>query len=317
MSNNRRKIRRTRKQRVFPQFCILTFICVILSSGIAYGWQSIENKKLENEEKPYSPSLQSSLESVKKEQEQQESSDNSLQEISKSSEKEESSEDNSEISENENSQPEIENPKYGLVEKTERVRTNYFDDAAFIGDSITTGITLYDIMPNADVFAHTGINLQSILTAEVIKNPDGDKKLTVLQALKNSDANKVYIMLGANGLAFLGAEETVKYYNIFIDEVLKIKPDAIIYVQSIFPIHEEKFAKNYKGNLKNTTIDATNELLMKMCEEKEIYYVNPGEVFKDETGGLMSEVTPDGLHFNSEYYTRWMDYLKTHAIIKE
>ncbi len=307
MSNNR-KIRRTKKQNLFPQFCLVTLMCLLISGGIAYGWQSIEDKINENEEQPYSPSEHSSAQSTSESRDLTENQ-------SQSSEKPESNSQNSEDTQSsESSTEKPEQKKYGLLGETERVRSNYFDDAVFIGDSITTGISLYDIMPNADVLAHTGINLQTILTAEVIKDGDNEKKLTVLQALEKTDANKVYIMLGANGLAFLGAEETVKYYSIFIDELLKTKPNAIIYVQSIFPIHEEKFSQRYKGNLTNKVIDETNELLMKMCEEKEIYYINPGEVFKDENGGLMSDVTPDGLHFNSEYYTKWMDYLKTHAI---
>ena len=320
VNNGKRKIRRTKKQRIFPQFCVVTVLCVLLSSGIAYGWQSIEDKINENEEQPFSPSEQSSLEALKEKNDnlgQQDESSVKADEQSSKENSETQGTENPSSQETESSEEASEENKYGLVSKTERVRSNYFDDAAFIGDSITTGILLYDIMPNADVIASTGINLQSIMTAEVIKSKDSDRKLTVLEALDKAEANKIYIMLGANGLAYLGAEQTVKYYDSFIEEVKKVKPDAIIYVQSIFPIHESLFAQNYKGNLTNGTIDATNELLMKMCEEKEIYYLNPGEVFKDETGGLMREVTADGLHFNSEYYTKWMDYLKVHAITEK
>ena len=287
----------------------MTVFCVIVSAGIAYGWQSIEDRASANEEKPYSPSEHRAMEEnniVVIDKEKSDVNDN----ISESQGSETSKADEITSSSQETEK------KYGLLEETERVRSKYFDDAVFIGDSITTGITLYDIMPNAKVFASTGINLQSINTAQVVNNPNGSEKLTILQALEKSEAEKVYIMLGANGLAFLGPENTVDLYRDFVEKVKEIKPESIIYVQSIFPIHEKKFAERYKGNLTNETIDETNKLLMKMSEELSVYYVNPAEIFKDETGGLMDNVTPDGLHFNSEYYTKWMDYLKTHAVVK-
>lgn len=309
----RRKVRRTganRRKNIFAQFCIMTIFCVLFSAGIAYGWQHIEDKSSANSEKPYSPAEHGIADenNVVVDNEKTDKDQVSSTEESSESSKEESDEVSS-------SEPEQKN--CGLLGETERVRSEYFNDAVFIGDSITTGISLYDIMPNAKVFASTGINLQSINTAQVINNPDGGDKLTILQALEKSDAEKIYVMLGANGLAFLGAESTVDLYKAFIEKIKEIKPNAIIYVQSIFPIHEKKFAERYKGNLTNETVDETNKLLIKMSEELGVYFVNPAEIFKDETGGLMDEVTPDGLHFNSEYYTKWMDYLKTHAVVNK
>ncbi len=201
------------------------------------------------------------------------------------------------------------------VPETERVTSSYFDDAMFVGDSITTGIELYDVMPGSDVVAFTGINLDNILTREVINTPNG--KVTMLDAMKNYNPKKIYIMLGANGLAFLTEEQTRDYYSVFVDRVMEQHPDAMIYIQSILPIQEEKFAANYQGTLTNEKIDRTNQLLMEMAAEKGIYYLNVAEAFKDETGQMPDAASTDGLHFTSEYYIKWMDYLKTHAIKEE
>ena len=43
------------------------------------------------------------------------------------------------------------------------VGDEYFDDAAFVGDSITEGIKLYEVMTNATVVAARGINLVQCL----------------------------------------------------------------------------------------------------------------------------------------------------------
>ena len=124
-------------------------------------------------------------------------------------------------------------------------------------------------------------------------------------------------MLGANGVGGLTAEQTVSYYSDFIDLVKSQHPDAIIYVQSILPINEAKFAQKYNGAMTNALIDETNEAILKMTQEKQVYYLNVAEAFKDETGGLPAEDTPDGLHFGTESYTKWFDYLKTHTVTEE
>lgn len=196
-----------------------------------------------------------------------------------------------------------------LPEST-RVRTEYFNDAVFIGDSITTGLQLYDLLPDSNIVAYTGINLDVILTKKVMN----DNTQTILEATTAIQPKKIYIMLGANGLAYLSGEQTADYYAKFVDEVRRENPNAIIYIQSILPIQEELFSQKYEGDLNNQKIDACNALLMKMAGEKEMYYLDVASAFKDETGGMDIEMTSDGLHFKSDSYTKWLDYLKMHAI---
>ena len=51
----------------------------------------------------------------------------------------------------------------------------------FVGDSITEGIKLYDVMNNATVLASTGVNLDSLYTKDAITLSDGTKvRLRVL-----------------------------------------------------------------------------------------------------------------------------------------
>lgn len=200
------------------------------------------------------------------------------------------------------------------VPESERVRSEYFDDALFVGDSITTGIKLYDIMSNTEVIASTGINLDTVLHKELIETDSGET-LTVLDAMSKEKPNKIYIMLGANGVAFFSPEKTAELYGTFLDAVKAQHPDAIIYVQSILPINEEKFHKKYSGDITNAKIDQTNAEIQKVTAERNLYYLNVAEAFKDETGGLPTDSTPDGLHFGSEQYIKWFDYLKTHTTI--
>lgn len=202
----------------------------------------------------------------------------------------------------------------GALGKSERVSSSYFDDAAFIGDSLTVGMKLYDVMENAEVLASVGIGLDTIFTKQAIKQPDGSM-LTVFEALEKSQSKKVYIMLGANSL-MSSHDYLINRYAQLVDEVkARTAPDAVIYVQSILPINEPKFKKNYpKNTTTNADIESFNKLLCQMAADRGVYYLDVASAFKDETGALSADVTSDGMHIASDQYVLWIDYLKTHAV---
>ena len=233
---------------------------------------------------------------------------------SSSSQSESSSSEASSSSEESSSEPESSAVAFGQpVPASERVTSAYFDDAVFIGDSLTTGIQLYNILPDTTVLASVGININNIFTNEVISDGNGGQQ-TILDAAKDIQPAKIYTMLGTNGLKGLGPQETVRYYRQLVQQLKADHPDSIIYVQSLMPINEEIFAANYGYELTNAEIDECNELLMQMAGEEEVYFVNCAEAIKDENGELPAEFTTDGLHFRGEYYNKWIDYLKEHTV---
>ena len=233
---------------------------------------------------------------------------------SSSSQSESSSSEASSSSEESSSEPESSAVAFGQpVPESERVTSAYFDDAVFIGDSLPTGIQLYNILPDTTVLASVGININNIFTNEVISDGNGGQQ-TILDAAKDIQPAKIYTMLGTNGLKGLGPEETVRYYRQLVQQLKADHPDSIIYVQSLMPINEEIFAANYGYELTNAEIDECNELLMQMAGEEEVYFVNCAEAIKDENGELPAEFTTDGLHFRGEYYNKWIDYLKEHTV---
>ncbi len=212
------------------------------------------------------------------------------------------------------SQPEPETepvfePVQGVVPKTEQVDKNYFDDAVFVGDSITTGIELYGMMENTDVLAGTGVNLLTVYTAQVVKLDDGSR-ITIMDGLKNKQYDKVYVMLGGNEVRDEAEAQFIKNYTRVIDDIRKLQPDAALYIQSITPVTK---VNNYK--MDNQRIDEFNEALLNLCMEKDVYYLNVAECMKDENGMLPDAASPaDGMHFGPEYYNKWFDYLMEHTV---
>lgn len=205
--------------------------------------------------------------------------------------------------------------KSPVVAQSGRVMSTYFDDAIFVGDSITDGILSYELMKNATVIAHTGINPDSIRTKAVYRDGGGGL-VTMLQAMSHhASAKKIYIMLGANSASWMDRDLFLQYYEEFVLSVVKQHPNATIYVQSITPINEAKFKTHYAGqDLTNAKIASLNEDLIKMAGKLQVSYVNVNEALRGTDGQLPDEATSDGLHFNTTYYQKWFDYLKTHTV---
>ena len=190
-----------------------------------------------------------------------------------------------------------------------KVDNSYFSNAMFVGDSITTGIDLYGIVKGVPVVAYTGINTNTVLTSKVFRTNSG--KITFLQKMKQYNPKYIYIMLGTNGIHFQSKTSFISGYSKFVDAVKKQHPNAIIYLQSILPVSAKKSSDKRFANSK---INEYNVLVQNLAKEKNVYYLNVAEAFKDTNGNMPSAATSDGIHFGTAYYKRWIEYLKTHTV---
>ena len=198
---------------------------------------------------------------------------------------------------------------YALPETT-KVPTSYFDDAIFFGDSISTGIPLYNVMPNARVMAFTGIGTFNVATKECIMTDDGRKTL-LDAALQYGEKAKVYIMLGGNGLGS-DKESFVADYRNFLRMVKAQYPKSLIYVQTMTPVTDDAY-KTYPS-VSNAIIEEYNLALQDMAQEERVLFLDVASALMDENGKLPKQASPvDGMHFSAEYYTKWFDYLRTHT----
>lgn len=191
------------------------------------------------------------------------------------------------------------------------VDNSFFNDVMFVGDSITTGIDLYDIVNGCSVIAYTGINTSTILSKAVVRNKQGTK-VTFLNAMKEYNPKHIFIMLGINGIAFQSKENFLTGYRQFVDAVKAQHPNAIIYLQSILPVTNKK--QNSDSRFANSKINSYNEGIQALALEKNVYYLNVAEAFKDAYGNLPSKASSDGVHFGPAHYRLWIEYLKRHTV---
>lgn len=199
------------------------------------------------------------------------------------------------------------------VPESEAVDNDYFDDAVFIGDSRTEGLILYTGLSNAISYTHKGLMVDTVFTKPVI-NMNGEK-LSVMDALWQTDFSKVYIMLGINETGWPYNDVFIEKYGKVIDEIKTINPDALIYVQDILPVTDR--VSQTHSYVKNKKINEFNVLIRKMAEEKKVYSIDAGSVVSDVSGCLPEEAAIDGIHLKKPYCEKWLEYLKTHTVTEE
>lgn len=194
----------------------------------------------------------------------------------------------------------------GLVGKSKPVDANYFTDTAFIGDSLTDGFRMHSNFVDATYLCGTSMTVSGLAQREFSPG------VTMLDKIRQGGFKKVYIMLGINeNIVPEYKDAFIKNYSGLIDTIKSSNPDALIYIQSILPVAASRDAD---GKITNAVINSYNEGLYELSLEKEVFYLDINSAMIDQNGQLPESAATDGVHFKKEYYLKWADYLKTHAV---
>ena len=204
------------------------------------------------------------------------------------------------------------------------VGLDYFSDACFIGHSLIVGTKNYSGIDNADYFAFNGASTTSLLnrldfplsSTHIDENGNSvADKGSLGQALSEKSYGKVYIMLGVNEIGSGSYHQQNFYNNIstMINLVRKSQPNAKVYLISLTPVSKEQSESSKSINRDN--IIAFNDVLKRLCADKQTYYLNIFDLFADG-GGFLPEASNmgDGIHISGSSYTQLKDYLSTHTI---
>lgn len=183
---------------------------------------------------------------------------------------------------------------------------SFFENDLFIGDSISTGLYLYNKVGMENVAATVGFTPYKAYNDE-IDLPNGTTG-TALSYAKSMQPTRIFIMLGSNGLASASAMESS--YETLIDKLSTACPDTEIYCISVSPVTiDSTGAAN--GGITNDMVIGFNTFIKTMCTDKGIRYLDFYSEIIDENGYFMEEYAEaDGLHFKGITYDRMLNFIQ-------
>ncbi len=180
-------------------------------------------------------------------------------------------------------------PKYSSTEYDKE----FFGSSLFIGDSIFTGFAGFGYLQPENVFAQVGLNPESAVTKKI-------NDVTAVEKAAAMQPDKICIMLGTNGLAYMGIDYMNKEMGELIDSLEEVCPDSEVIILSIPPVTEEHEKENPE---KIPVIMEYNDKLAKTAEDKGCLFIDIFEMLQDENGYLAEEYAEaDGLHFLGKAY---------------
>jgi lysophospholipase L1-like esterase len=172
---------------------------------------------------------------------------------------------------------------------------NSFSDSIFIGDSITEGLSAYELIDESRIISEKGFTIKKV-KAE-------------LKWVVKAKPERIFIQLGLNDMLYgISSEKYVSDYQDLIHAIQDNLPDTKIYLQSIFPVSAK--VEIERPLLSNKNIDEFNQALSKMCDGQGTCFVDVSSLVKDDNGRLNENYSPDGIHLKFKAYGLWLDYLK-------
>jgi hypothetical protein len=210
----------------------------------------------------------------------------------------------------------------GVVPESTPVDGSYFDDAVFVGDSVSLKLEYYesavDKLGTAQFLTAgslgSGNALWEISEESVHPSYNGEKML-LKDSVALTGAKKLYIMLGMNDLGVYGVEDTVANYVTLLESILSETPDLTIYVESMTPLTSTSTIIG--DSLNNDNVRLYNQKMAETCQAKGWYFVDVASVMYDSDGNLNRDYCSDpddmGVHFTEAGCEAWIQYLYTHT----
>lgn len=198
--------------------------------------------------------------------------------------------------------------------ESQQVSEKWFDDAVILGDSRSQGLILYNSLSNCTSLAVKSLSLTNYTKKEATLPGLGTD--TVANLIPKVEGKRFYLIFGMNDMG-LSADTFGQYFSRLVDLIQKSHPDADIYAQAVLPVTELKEQSGAANGFSLAHVKEFNEVLMQVCIEKQIWYLDIPETLVDEKGYLLDDASWDGVHLNASYCRTWLDYLLCHVVLPE
>jgi lysophospholipase L1-like esterase len=203
-----------------------------------------------------------------------------------------------------NTETEIKNIEKDKEKAVKEVKTKQGKNYVLLGDSITDWYPISDFFDDDTPIINSGF--AGYKTKDLLNNLD--------ETVYRYNPTKVFIQIGTNDLNSDDSNSEIAYDNILelIKEIKTNRPYAEIYLESIYPVNQdcEKTNKQSTGKRENKEIVKLNNKLKEYSKENGVTYLDMYNKLSDENGNLKPEYTYDGLHLNSDGYSKVSNEIK-------
>ncbi len=211
----------------------------------------------------------------------------------------------------------------GAVPESAKVSADYFDNTAFVGDSVSLKLSYYaaatGALGKAQFFTAGSLGCANALwevSEESVHPSYQGTKMLVEDCVANSGADTLYIMLGMNDIGLYGIDATIENYKTLLGKIIDKSPQIQVVVQSMTPMTDTSTILG--EDLNNENIKIYNSRLSEMCTENGWAFVDVASVMYDAEGVNLNRdfcSDPDGLgvHFTEAGCEKWVEYLSTHT----
>lgn len=196
----------------------------------------------------------------------------------------------------------------------------YFDDAVFVGDSITESLRNYciaqqrddeDFMGNAQFLAAVSMSVRMASSDSRTLLQYRGNAVSVTEGLLKMGAGQVFIMLGVNDYAGKYPDATLAYFDTLIDAIQEKCERIEIVIQSVTPV-TKRFCQERRITIEEW--NGFNVLLEQLCEEKGVQFLSFAELLMDAEGYLADDMTGDGMfHLTPAANAVWIRALRQFA----
>ena len=200
----------------------------------------------------------------------------------------------------------------------------YFDDAVFVGDSLTRQLESYvraarqteeGFLGKAHFMDAASMSVKNACQDRA--NPNGitfkvrGKAVSVTEGLLAYDARKAFILLGTNDIGFRTWDSVEGYYAKLIDVIHEKCPDTEVILIGVLPVTE------YYCSLERVKIErwnSFNAILEQICAEHGAAFLNFADQMMDRNGYLPYELCNDSQYHLSEQGEKiWIRAMRLYA----
>lgn len=203
--------------------------------------------------------------------------------------------------------------------EAEAVDKAYFSSVIFVGDSRTQGMQIATGGYGAAFYADRGLTVDGVEKKAFIKRTAEDgsaRELTLAEALaEDAFDGMLYLWFGLNEVGWISSAHFENTYRQALTRLKEICPAADICLMSIPPVGRSAIVIGADSPAAaNARIKTHNEIIYRLAEEMEVYYLDCTTIFTDEEGFLPEGYSNDGIHLRVERNRELLTYIQTHPI---